>query len=89
MSRKRDRDDRVDLAARLGLTPSDEAAADRDGAHAESGAGALQESESLRRAQRAYRRRRRLVALLITILVVLALAALGLVLWSTGVLGGS
>ena len=89
MSRKRDREDRVDLAARLGLTPSDEAAAGRDGTGAEAGADALKESESLRRAQRAYRRRRRLVALLVTVLLVLALAALGLVLWSTGVVGGS
>jgi hypothetical protein len=89
MSRKRDRDDRVDLAARLGLTPSDGTSAGRDGADAETGAGALKESESLRRAQRAYRRRRRLVALLVTFLVVLALAALGLVVWSTGVVGGS
>jgi hypothetical protein len=89
MIRKRDRDDRVDLAARLGLTPSDDAAVDRDEADAEPGTGALQETESLHRAQRAYRRRRRLVAFLVTVVVLLVLAALGVVLWSTGVVGGS
>jgi hypothetical protein len=89
VSRKRDRDQRIDLSARLGLTPADQAAGAQPGGDDETGADALQESASLRRAQRAYRRRRRLFALLVVVLVVLALTALGVVLWSTGVVGGS
>ncbi|HSK26863.1 MAG TPA: hypothetical protein VK894_08145 [Jiangellales bacterium] len=95
MSRKRERDERIDLSRRLGLTPAEPAdqgagtGGDDQPLAGESGSEAVRETVSLRRAQRAYRRRRRLFALLVVVLVVLSLVALGVVLWSSGVVGGS